>query len=159
MFVQEFAKLSSKKTSRKYQKFCVTCVCLGNPLIVVSLQWRHNECDGISNHCLLNRWFRHRSKKTSKLCVTGLCTGNSPVTGEFPAQMASNAENWWRHHISLTKGQHNDAMIWECYPHSWPFIRNIHCWAVDSPHKGPVRRKAFHFHSILMLHYILTNSK
>ena len=29
-----------------------------------------------------------------------LC-GNSPVTGEFPAQMASNDENvsiWWRHH-------------------------------------------------------------
>ena len=26
---------------------------------------------------------------------------NSPVTGEFPAQRASNAENvdiWWRHH-------------------------------------------------------------
>ena len=34
-----------------------------------------------------------RSKKTSKLRVTGLCVGNSPVTGEFPAQMASNAEN------------------------------------------------------------------
>ena len=33
--------------------------------------------------------------------VTGLCAGNSPVTGEFPAQRASNAENvsiWWRHH-------------------------------------------------------------
>ena len=33
--------------------------------------------------------------------VTGLCVGNSPGTGEFPAQMASNAENvsiWWRHH-------------------------------------------------------------
>ena len=42
-----------------------------------------------------------RSKKTSKLCVTGLCEGNSPMTGEFPAQMASNAENisvWWCHH-------------------------------------------------------------
>ena len=28
--------------------------------------------------------------------------GNSSVTGEFPAQMASNAENvsiWWRHHV------------------------------------------------------------
>ena len=27
--------------------------------------------------------------------------GNLPVTGEFPAQMASNAENvyiWWRYH-------------------------------------------------------------
>ena len=30
-----------------------------------------------------------------------LRAGNSPVTDEFPAQMASNAENvsiWWRHH-------------------------------------------------------------
>ena len=46
-------------------------------------------------------YFRHRSKKTSKLRVTGLCAGNSPDAGEFPAQMASNAENvsiWWRHH-------------------------------------------------------------
>ena len=35
------------------------------------------------------------------LHVTGLCAGNSPGTGEFPAQMASYAENvsiWWRHH-------------------------------------------------------------
>ena len=56
----------------------------------------------ISPHdCLLNRLFRRRSKKTSKLRATGLCEENSPVTGEFPAQMASNAENvsiWWRHH-------------------------------------------------------------
>ena len=62
-----------------------------------SLQWRHNGRDGVSNHqphdCLLNRLFRRRSKKTSKLRVTGLCAGNSPVTGEFPAQIASNAEN------------------------------------------------------------------
>ena len=53
-----------------------------------SLQWRHNEPDGVSNHqshdCLFNRLFRRRSKKTSKLCVTGLCEGNSPMTGEFP---------------------------------------------------------------------------
>ena len=44
------------------------------------------------------------SKKTSKLRVTGLCEGNSSVTGEFPAQRASNAENvsiWWRHQESL----------------------------------------------------------
>ena len=70
-----------------------------------TLRWRHNELDGVSDHqphdCLLNRLFRRRSKKTSKLRVTGLCVGNSPGTGEFPAQMASNAENisiWWRHH-------------------------------------------------------------
>ena len=31
--------------------------------------------------------------------------GNSPDTGEFPAEMASNAENvsiWWRHHVQKT---------------------------------------------------------
>ena len=33
-----------------------------------------------------------RSKKTSKHRVTALCAGNSPGTGEFPAQMASNAK-------------------------------------------------------------------
>ena len=31
--------------------------------------------------------------KTSKLRLTGLCAGNSPGSGEFPAQMASYAEN------------------------------------------------------------------
>ena len=34
----------------------------------------------------------------SKLRVTGLCEGNPPVTGGFPSQTASNAENvsiWW----------------------------------------------------------------
>ena len=43
-------------------------------------------------------------RKHQKLRVTGLCMGNSPETGEFPAQMASNAENvsiWWRHHVKI----------------------------------------------------------
>ena len=50
---------------------------------------------------LLKHLFRRRSKKTSKLRVTGRCGQNSPVTGEFPTQSTSNAENvsiWWRHH-------------------------------------------------------------
>ena len=51
-------------------------------------------------------YLRRRSKKTSKLHVTGLCEGNSPVTGEYPAQRASKAENvyiWWRHHVSFLR--------------------------------------------------------
>ena len=73
--------------------------------VTISLQWRLNGRDSVSNHqphdCLFNRLFRRRSKKKSKLRVTGLCEGNSPGTGEFPAQRASNTENvsiWWRHH-------------------------------------------------------------
>ena len=42
---------------------------------------------------LLNRLYRRRLKKASKPRVTGPCVGNSPVTGEFPEQRASNAEN------------------------------------------------------------------
>ena len=63
---------------------------------------------------------RRRSKKTPKLCVTGLCVVNSPVTGEFTAQRASNAENvsiWWRHHgIS-----YRDVISWH-----W---QSLHCKA------------------------------
>ena len=94
----------------------------------LSSRWRHNGRDGVSNHqphdYLLNRLFRHRSKKTAKLRVTGLCEGNSPGTGEFPAQMASNAENvsiWWRHHgysrsyvgaRDMNKVFHNNPYAW-----------------------------------------------
>ena len=70
-----------------------------------SLRWSPNGRDGVSNHqphdCLLNRLFRRRSKKSWKLRVIGICAGNSPGIGEFPAQVASNAENVsisWRHH-------------------------------------------------------------
>ena len=72
---------------------------------IKTLQWRHNDRDGVSNDRrldgLLNRLFRRRSQKTSKLHVTGLYEGNSPAPDEFPAQRASNAETfsiWWRHH-------------------------------------------------------------
>ena len=80
------------------------------PRSAPTLQWRHNERDGVSNHqphdCLLNRLFRRRSKKTSKLRVTGLCEGNSPVTGEFPSHRASNEENVpirWRYHEEVIR--------------------------------------------------------
>ena len=55
-----------------------------------TLQWRHNERNGVSNYqpndCLPNCLFRRKSKKTSKLRVTGHCEGKSPVTSEFPSQ-------------------------------------------------------------------------
>ena len=66
-------------------------ICSG--IFIITLQWRHNDCNGASNHRrlegLLDRLFGRRSKKTSKLHLTG------PVTGEFPAPRASI---WWRHH-------------------------------------------------------------
>ena len=56
--------------------------------LTVTLQWHHNEHNGVSNHqphhCLLNRLFRRRSKKTSKLHITGVCEGNSPWPVKSP---------------------------------------------------------------------------
>ena len=64
-----------------------------------------SQITGLTIVYLTNGLFRRRSKKTSKLRVTGLCEGNSPGTGDFPAQMASNAKTasiWWRHHAFWT---------------------------------------------------------
>ena len=54
--------------------------------------------------CLISSLFKHTPKKTSKLCITGLSKGNSQVSGWFPLQRASNAENdfiSWCHHLSI----------------------------------------------------------
>ena len=109
--------------------------CMFSPIVINqhthwtnnALRWRHNGRDGVSNHqprdCLLNRLFRRESKKTSKLRVTGLCAGNSPGTGEFPAQMASYADNvsiWWRHQETVEL-----PMIWDAMSLMWCHCNHI----------------------------------
>ena len=104
---------------------------------LLSLQWRHKGRTSVSNHpphvCLLSRLNRRRSKKISKLRVNGLCAGNSLGTGEFPAQMASKAENvsiWWRHHVVGVDKPFPSSVI------SWVFFHNcqgtsscqVHTW-------------------------------
>ena len=71
-----------------------------------ALQWRHNERDGATNprrlDCLLNR-FGHINQNIEAPHHWPLW-GNLPVTCEFPAQRASNAENvsiWRRHHVVI----------------------------------------------------------
>ena len=103
--------------------------CWWSSTVRYTVQWRNNGRDGVSNHQpydgLLNRLFRRRSKKISKLRVTGLWAGNSPVTDEFPAQMASNVENdsiWWRHHVYRCRQGHVAAwprkvQVWFCAVH------------------------------------------
>ena len=99
-----------RREFRQNDNIFVSATMISSSYAVLSpLQWSYKERSGVSNHrhrdCLLNHLFRCKSKKISKLRVTGLFQGNSPVTGEFPAQKASNAENvsiWWRHHVHLS---------------------------------------------------------
>ena len=56
-----------------------------------SLQWRHNERDGVSNHqpndCLLTRLFRRDQRKHNSSASLAFVWGiRSAVTGDFPTQ-------------------------------------------------------------------------
>ena len=112
-------------------RFHCTCQVLRNLILAVhgkTLQWCHNERDGLSNHrrleCLLNRLFRRRSKKTSKRRVTGLCEGNSPVTNEFPAQRSSNGPERVRKCFHLMT---SSWVVESTYHHITPGFTGLQC--------------------------------
>ena len=95
----------------------------------------------------INYLFRHKSKKTSKLRVTGLCARNSTVAGEYPVQMANNAENvciWWRHHEeglwSVVKNTHDqmpDQMSLRSVPQR--MVTGVICWKSGAGYDVKIR--------------------
>ena len=102
-------KMYLKMSSVKWRPFCLShnmlkWVSEGYLILQQSpgvSQWRHNGCDGVSNHqphCLFNRLFRLRSNK---------------------------------------KNHQSSASL--------AFVRGIHRWPVNSPHKWPVTLKMFPF--------------
>ena len=42
---------------------------------------------------------------------------------------------YWRRHWFC----HDDVIKWKHFPRYWPFVRGIHRWPVNSPHKGQWR--------------------
>ena len=73
-------------------------------IITVTSQWGRRRFKSPASRLFTQPFILWRWKKTWKLRITGLCVGNSPVIGEFPAQIVSNAENvsiWWRHHEKI----------------------------------------------------------
>ena len=71
-----------------------------------SLQWHHNECNGISNHQPRDRLLNVYS--------------------------------------DVHQRKHQSSML-------LAFVKGIHRWLVNSPHKGPVMRKMFPFDDIFMI--------
>ena len=124
----------------------------------------------ITSVSILYSTFCSDADQRSKLCVTGLCDGKWPVTGEFPAQRASDLENFYRLMMSSWSNgwqrldwtnldgtwfvaiveRHEDAMTWKHFPHYWTFVREIHRSLADSHHKRPVTwALTFFFHVCL----------
>ena len=125
-----------------------------------TLQWRHNGRDSVSNYqphdCLLNHLFRRRSKSA----------GNSPETGEFPAQVACNAENVSHYDdviMTMLASQITSLTVVYSIVYSGvnqrkhqssaslAFVRAIHRGPVNFPHKWPVTRKMFPFDDVIMI--------
>ena len=71
-----------------------------------SLQWRHNERDGVSSHSL---------------------------TIVYSTVYSGADQRKHQNSVSLA------------------FVRGIHLWQVNSPHKGPVMRKMFQFDNVIMI--------
>ena len=94
---------------------------------ICTLKWRHNGCDSISNH--------QQIKAPRRWPLCGEFTGDRWI--EFPAQMASNAENasiWWRHHEHIVVqlrhmepylGQHWVGWLFIAWRHQTFTLRNI----------------------------------
>ena len=92
--------------------------------------------------------FRSYSRHGSPQCCVrwksqGFTTVNCimpPLSGEGSMQLYWN---WWEifRELGWLERQvfHDDVIKWKHFPHYWPFVRGIHRWQVNSPHKGQWR--------------------
>ena len=106
--------------------------------ITVTSSWARWRLKSPVLRLFTQQFIQAQIKENIKPRVTGLCAGNSPVTGEFPAQRASNAENvsiWWRHHVNMYACRHNvrsssDTNSSLIVLMAW-YLSN-HCWPIDN---------------------------
>ena len=64
-------------------------------------QWARWRLKSPASRLLIQQFIRVQIKENIKAPRHWPLWGNSPVAGEFPSQMANNAQNvsiWWRHH-------------------------------------------------------------
>ena len=100
--------------------------------ITMTSQWVGWRLKSPGSRLFTQPFIRAQIKGNIKARVTGLCAWNSPGTGEFPAQMASNAENvsiWWRHHGKTYQKTSDIPTSWATpyKKHVSPFCHCV-CW-------------------------------
>ena len=127
------------------------------------------------------------TKKNQNSSSLALCEWKPPGTDGLPRQGASNTKSVstsWRHHVLNWKGWHS-SLQWRHNERlrspasrlftqpfirgpdqrkhqssaSLAFVRGIHLWPVNHPHKGPVTRKMFPFDDVNMLFYRIQYDK
>ena len=111
------------------------------------LHWRHIN---VSN--------RRQSYRCSTVCYSNDIKGLAQWTHHKWSAMRKAVlcygfimrREWWLRCIIYTSTQydtililatqpHDDVIKWKHFPHYWPFVRGIHRFPVNSPHKGQWR--------------------
>ena len=104
-------------------------------IVYWTLRWRHNDRDGVSNdHIYL-----------VNLEAAGLCIeyyGDVIMTA-MASQITSVSIVSSAVCPGVNQRKHQSSA-------SVAFVRGIHRWPVNSPHKGPVKRKIFPFDDVIM---------
>ena len=73
--------------------------------------------------------------------------GNKPCELKKKGHSNLHSDIKWHQQVpmrSLVQADHlyhDDVIKWKHFPRYWPFVRGIHRWPVNSPHKWPVTRK------------------
>ena len=106
--------------------------------------WINTSCEFIMNDCITTT-----KQSTTKPCAyflgytvlppldtwtytwTHKISHVSPLGESYGVSVVSITE--------LTGALHDDVIKWKHFPRYWPFVRGIHRWPVNSPHKGQWR--------------------
>ena len=115
-----------------------------------SLPWLHSACGSLWNSCSERSY--HSKASTNSLAW---------VEDNSFQQVWSVTSSWawWRFKSPgsrlftppFIRAQiKENVKAWRHGPFKWDFVREIHRWPVNSPHKGPVMRKMFPFDDVIM---------
>ena len=58
---------------------------------------------------------------------------------KFGSYMKTELLTWRCYQRTSIANNHDDVIKWKHFPRYWPFVRGIHRWPVNSPHKGQWR--------------------
>ena len=129
---------------------CFSRMCQDH-VITMTSQWTGWRLKSSASRLFTQPFIRAQIKENIKARVTCLCAWNSPVTGEFPAQIASNAETvsiWRRHHglsVPMLKWKWFREKIKLMEEVDYAITDNVETTSHQLPRNGPsYRRRVLH---------------
>ena len=104
---------------------------------------------------LLHKWSSYWWLETPwRSCEVNVLDISKETNGLWISLQFSNIDPLMvatRYELHISKYfYHDDIIKWNHFPRYWPFVRGIHRWPVNSPHKGPVTQSFDVFFDLCM---------